>query len=281
MRRLLPALLLAACADPLPPVPDGGLFQQFCFIPADGGVFTTGLPATVPGCAQPGDAGVFDLHDLGWSIQGGVLVVPPSGPGTPLPVVFGFHGAYGTGDAAREYFAMEGPADGGAIFVYPNAVQGTWDIRANSADGRRVDTLLRLLSQSYCIDPERIYITGLSAGAVFTLFLGCNVPGPFRALASVAGTDHRFDNRCCTGSISGIFIHGTNDDAIPVVQGQFSRNDLLERDNCSGMSTPIGQYCLDYSCPASLDVNYCEWPGGHDIPPWAGQEIWRFFDSQR
>lgn len=278
MRHALLALLLAGCSSELGSVPDGGLGLATCFIPLDGGVFVKGLSAPVPGCGiAQGPTGELDLATLGWSGQGGVLVVPSSSPGTPLPAVFVFHGAGGTGAEARARFALEGPADGGAIFVYPNAIQGTWDIRANSLDGRRVDTLLRKLSESYCIDPGRIYIAGFSAGAVFTLYLGCNVPGPFRGMAVVAGTDQRFDRGCCTSSISAMFIHGTQDEAIPLAEGQGARNFTLGRDACGITPAPDDANCQRYSCPAPYAVDYCEWGGDHDVPPWAGAEISRFF----
>ena len=275
---LLALLLLAACSSGTTALPDGGLFAPACFVPRDGGVFLTGLPAPVPGCAAaPGATGVLDLATLGWAKQGGTLVVPLTTPGTPLPVVFGFHGAGGSGDEARTRLALEGPADGGAIFVYPNAIQGTWDVTPASQDGRRVDALLQLLSASYCIDPERIYIAGFSAGAVFTLYLGCNVPDTFRALASVAGTEARFDTRCCTAPISGVFVHGTQDEAIPLREGRAARSHTLERDGCSSSPEPDGPHCVGYACPAPYAVDYCEWSGDHDVPDWAGAEITRFF----
>jgi polyhydroxybutyrate depolymerase len=281
MRHVLLALiLLAACADPLPPVPDGGLFAPRCFRPPEGGVFTTGLSAPVPGCALPPDAGVFSIQSLGLT-QSGAIVVPPAAPGTPLPVVLVFHPAYSTGSAARETFGLEGPADGGAIFVYPQARQGTWDITQDSLDGSALDRLLRKLWENYCIDPNRIYIAGFSAGAVYTLWLGCNVPGTFRGMAAIAGTDDRFDRRCCTGTISGMFIHGTADEAIPYGTGVYSRNDLLSRDGCTGTATPMGPYCQKYGCPVPLAVEFCPWSGGHEAPVWAGGEIWRFFDALR
>jgi polyhydroxybutyrate depolymerase len=275
---LLPPLL--ACS-PLqsPREPDGGTSQVACFAPRDGGALLTGLTAPVAGCSRSGSpTGVIDLAAVGWSNAGGVLVVPPSAPGTPLPVVFAFHGAYSSGQTVRTQMGLEGPADGGAIFIYPNAVQGTWDIGPRSLDGRRTDVLLRLLSENYCIDPTRISIAGFSAGAVYTLFLGCNVGDAFHALAVVAGTDRRFDTRCCKATaLSALFIHGTLDDAIPLVEGEGAREDYRYRDGCSLGTTPVDSYCLGYSgCTAPLAVDYCWWPGSHEMPDWAGEEIWGF-----
>jgi len=283
MRRLLLALfVLTGCSDPLLPAADGGpVSSSQCFGPPDGGVFLSGLSAPVPGCALPApDSGVFKLSTLD-AIADGVLVIPPAADGTALPVVFAFHGAYETGAVAQEEFDLEGAADGGAIVVYPTASQGAWDIRPDSRDGLKLDRLLRSLSEAYCIDPRRIYIAGFSSGAVYTLWLGCNVPATFRALVAVAGTDTRFDLNCCKGSISGMSIHGTLDDSIPYSEGVEANNYVLVRDGCSTASTPDGAHCAAYTCPAPYAVDFCSWNGTHQVPDWAGAETWRFFDSQR
>ena len=213
--------------------------------------------------------------------MGGVLAIPPSTDGTALPVVFAFHGANGKGRDAQEEFNLEGAADGGAIVVYPNASSFGWDIGRDSRDALRLDRLLRSLSEAYCIDPRRIYIAGFSSGAVYTLWLGCNLPRTFRAMVAVAGTDTRFDLNCCKEPISGMSIHGTLDDSIPYSEGEEAKNDVLVRDGCSLASTPDGAYCQAYSCPAPYAVEFCPWTGGHQVPDWAGAETWRYFDAQR
>jgi polyhydroxybutyrate depolymerase len=207
------------------------------------------------------------------------MVVPAeAAAGSAVPVVFVFHGSGGTGPEARSMFNLEASADAGVIFVYPNAAaQLAWDIRPLSADGLNVDTLIRRLSQSYCIDPARIYMAGFSAGAVFTLYLGCNVPGTFRGLASVAGADDRFELGCCKSGISGIFIHGTQDDTILLSEGQRSLDTTLVRDKCDPNALAGDANCQGYSCPVPYAVDYCQWTGGHDVPPFAGAEIMRFF----
>lgn len=258
---------------------DGGQ-QAICYAPPDGGVLQRGLVGPVPGCsAPPGQTGLIDLADAGWSKQGGVMFVPPSAPGAALPVVVAFHGAFSSGEILRGRLGLEAATDGGAIVVYPNAVQGTWDLGPNSSDGRRLDTILGLLAQSYCIDPGRISIAGFSAGAVFTLYMGCNVPTPFHAMAVIAGTNDRFDTRCCTGTLSALHIHGTADEAIPLIQGENARDDSLARDGCQHTPAPVDAHCVGYSCPAPLAVNYCEWSGDHDVPDFAASEIWRFVSA--
>ena len=281
MRHVLLALplLVAACSSAPEKVIDGGSGLAGCFVPSDGGVFLSGLPAPVPGCvADAGPTGVLDLAALGWLHEGGVLVVPPEATGgMAVPLVFAFHGAQRSGEEIRGRLDLESSADAGVIFVYPNAAQGTWDIRPLSVDGRRVDVLIQKLSQTYCIDPAGIYIAGFSAGAVFTLYMGCNVPDTFRGMAVVAGADDRFSTGCCHSGISGIFIHGTQDEAFSLAEGDRARGLTLVRDQCDSSAPADGGTCLRYSCLAPYAVDYCQWDGDHDVPPFAGAEIMRFF----
>ena len=274
---LVPLLLVLGCStptevpvsDPLPAVCPGAL---------DGGVFVTGVDTPSPGCsAPPAPTGVIDLRDAGWG-RGGLLSVPPSAGGTPLPVVFVFHGAGGSGAEIRENLTIEPAADGGAIFVYPNAAAGTWDLRQFSPDYRMVQSVLRRLSNEYCIDGQKIFIAGFSAGAVFTLYVGCNAASVFRALGSVAGTNDRFDLRCCTGPISAVLVHGDTDSAIPIYKGRSTRNYLLGKDGCGPSPVPDSPECVTYpGCAAGRAVDWCEHPGEHFVPDWAGAELWRFF----
>ena len=277
----LALLLLAGCISSISPVTDAGSdgpHASACFAP-DGGVLAVHLATPVPGCALgTRDGGLMELGSLGLALQGGLLSIPEAPEGVALPVVFVFHGAGSTGAAARTY-GLEAATDGGAIFVYPDAVQGTWDVGGHSADARRVELALRRLSETRCIDPDRVFITGFSAGAVFTLFLGCNVPTAFRAMGVIAGSDRRFDTSCCHGAISALFIHGTADDTIPILDGELARNRTLGRDGCSIPPQPGGASCETHDCPAPRAVEFCTWPGGHAVPDWAGPELWRFFGS--
>jgi poly(3-hydroxybutyrate) depolymerase len=275
---LVPLLLALGCSASTPvelPEP----LPMSCPAPVDGGVFVTGVGTPSPGCnATPAPTGLIDLAQSGWLRAGGLLSVPPSSGSSPLPVVFVFHGAGGTGDEIRDDLAIEDAADGGAIFVYPNAPLGTWDIRAQSGDYRNVQKVLGLLADEYCIDGQRVFAAGYSAGAVFTVFLGCNAAPVFRAVGSIAGTDERFDRRCCSGALSGIFVHGDADDTIPVDQGRTTRDDFLTRDGCSQSSVRDSPYCVSYSgCAPARAVDWCEHQAGHWVPPWAGSELWRFF----
>jgi polyhydroxybutyrate depolymerase len=276
-RTALPLLLLAACASPIPP--DGGFVPGAgCWEPDPDSVFVQGLPTPTAGCGLAGQpTGVIDLHAAGLLSSGGLLVVPPGDGANARALVLAFHGAGGTGEDIRAELQLEEPADGGAIFVYPNAPAGTWNVTAKNPDAARVGKLIQQVSALYCVDPQRIYAAGFSAGAVFTLFLGCNVPGSFRAIGTVAGADNRFDVSCCKPGLSAILIHGTGDDAIPFPSGLASAQGIAARDRCSPGAQPDGAHCSAYACPSTAAVDFCQWPGMHEVPFWAGEEMWRFF----
>jgi polyhydroxybutyrate depolymerase len=275
--RAVPLLLVLGCSTPTE-VPLSPPLQAICPGSPDGGVFVTGVETPSPGCsAPPAPTGVIDLPS-GRNRPGGLFVVPPPAGGSPLPVVFVFHGAGGSGAEIREELTVEPAADGGAIFVYPNAAAGTWDIRSTSPDYRMVNNVLGRLSNEYCIDGQKVFLAGFSAGAVFALYVGCNAAPVFRAVGSVAGTVFRFDRRCCTGPISAVLVHGDADSAIPLDQGRSTRNYLLAEDGCGTSPVPDSPECVTYpGCAAGLAVDWCEHPGEHFVPPWAGAELWRFF----
>ncbi len=103
-------------------------------------------------------------------------------PGPPLPVVFAFHGAYGSGQAVRARLGTRGGGGWRRHLRLPQRRPGDLGhrTRARSMVGgstcfsgscRRTTASIR----------TRISITGFSAGAVFTLYLGCNVPHTFHA----------------------------------------------------------------------------------------------------
>ena len=266
--------LAASCSSDLAP---GGPIDLFgpprCANLADP---TITDPAAGCGAGQP--TGVLDLAPFGGASTSGILVVPPDAGTTPLPLIWVFHGAYGTAAGIRDALQLEPVVDGGAIIAYLQARLGTWDIGATSTDHRDVLTISQQLGQQYCIDRNRIFAIGLSAGAVFTLDLDCQNPSTFRAITSIAGTEDRFDTRCCLGKQSALLIHGDADQTIDIGGSISAAQRIGGADGCSRTSVPLDQYCVEYpGCSAGYALGFCEHPGGHIVPPWAAQEAWTFF----
>ena len=83
------------------------------------------------------------------------------------PVIFGLHGDEGDPANSVNYFWRDVP-DGRFIFVAPKApnASGSWyEVQADNEAW--MDRLLATISGTYNVDLDRVYIWGLSGGAVF------------------------------------------------------------------------------------------------------------------
>ena len=267
---------LAACRSELPPGGPPRIDVDFC--PADAGAPPAHQSGPSPGCALSGQpTGVLILNVVSNGVAGILTVPPPAAAGSPLPLVLVFHGAGEDAAAIRSMYGLEDAADGGAVFAYLDSAASTWAL-GQTVDLRHVDALVQEVSSAYCVDQDRIFAAGFSAGGVFTHWVGCVRSETFRAVAVTAGTDVRFDTSCCSGTLSAILIHGTADTSITYAQGQSARNRLLTTDGCSSTPVAVDGNCDNYpGCHAGLAVEWCGHPGGHEIPPWAAGEVWSFF----
>jgi polyhydroxybutyrate depolymerase len=78
-----------------------------------------------------------------------------------------------------------------------------------------VKAMLDTAERSLCIDPGRVYATGISNGAMFATLLACRLPGRLAAIAPVAGVNA---TRVCprgTPRVSVLAFHGTADPIVP------------------------------------------------------------------
>ena len=138
--------------------------------------------------------------------------VVPVGEG-PWPVVVDLHG-YSEGADIHAIFSALGPygAEHGFVTLTP---QGTgdpvrWDIALDSPDVRFIEDLLEETARSVCIDPARVYVTGLSNGAMMASSIACALADRVAAVAPVAGIQ---DPDGCDPSrpVPVLAIHGTDD----------------------------------------------------------------------
>jgi polyhydroxybutyrate depolymerase len=160
-----------------------------------------------------------------FSFDGGVraylLALPDDYDGTTAhPLVFSFHGFSSNKEGQNAYAALadQGTARG-YVVVTPDALGDPrdWNYFGNPAradDFGFVDALVADLSDRLCIDADRIYAAGHSAGSAFTGFLQCRPPYRFAAVAMVAAfipTTCRVDQ--ATPSV--VAFHGTADPDVP------------------------------------------------------------------
>jgi polyhydroxybutyrate depolymerase len=257
------------------------------------------------GCGLSGAAtGVQNLQiTVGGQTRTYVLSVPTNySSSTALPLVFGFHGLGGSGTMARQYFRVEQAAASAAIFVYPDGLandagSATWSFTTTSADMAFFDALLADLETKYCINTNRIFVTGHSMGGVATNALGCYRGDIIRAIAPVAGMPPRAYGSGtvnCAGNVGAFIVHGENDTTVDFTQGGIATRDFwIARNACSTTTvqdptTPSA--CVDYQgCQPDLPVIWCVHTLGHNWPSTtscdggvcfnAGPAIWGFFVS--
>ena len=150
------------------------------------------------------------------------LSVPSSEAGTKLPIVIAFHG----GGGSEEDFQQQNEFDQLGeeekfIMAYAiaesdrTASEGEWHLNtaATSKDDNHFsEAIVDELSNSYCIDEERLYAIGYSLGSMFNYEIVCQLNHRFAAVASFAGTMPVNPETCdLTGSIAVMHIHGKLD----------------------------------------------------------------------
>jgi len=76
--------------------------------------------------------------------------------------------------------------------------------------------------------------------------------------------------------------HGTDDTTINISNGRAARDEFAKRNGCSTDDPqPIGNDgCVAYQgCDEGYPVNWCEFEGIHEPPPFSGPEIWGFLSQ--
>ncbi len=243
-----------------------------------------------------------------------------------VPLVIMLHGGFGSAKQAEDSYGWDTMSDQGRFAVaYPDGIGRSWNAGTccGSAAARGVDdvafirAMITDIRRQMPVDPQRIYATGMSNGAMMALRLACETT-LFAAVAPVAGTQ-----LVACGSphpTSVLAIHGTADTRVPYdggpgetysIRGSArvdgpsipSVNQLWRRiDDCRTPTTSTGGAVTTSSADCAegrkvvlisvRDAGH-QWPGsarhpvlerllGTDPPSTAlnaTQTIWRFFAS--
>ena len=119
------------------------------------------------------------------------LHVPPAHDGeTPVPVVVDYHG-YSEGGPIHAAHTMLGPYgdEQGFVTVTPDSGYEVprWSIDPASEDVAMFGDLLDQVEADLCVDTNRVFLTGLSNGAMMTSSLACAYSDRIAAASPVAG----------------------------------------------------------------------------------------------
>jgi polyhydroxybutyrate depolymerase len=277
------------------------------------------------GSVIPGDCSTLTIGpgNYDWTVtHGGTsrqfhVHVPASYQTTaPTPVVLTFHGLSSSAAEIETQSVMTPVSDEkGFIVAYPQGTGNSWNAGkcCNPAATSTVDdvgfvrAMLDQLAQKLCVDPKRVYATGLSNGAYMSHRLGCELSDRIAAIAPVAGMN--VTNNCAPSRpVPVMHFHGTSDYVVPwagnLLYGFQSVPDSIKQwrtiDECTAASTQTFQNgdstCDTYAqcTAANVEVTLCTidggghtWPGGKvtsvlgktttDLD--ASRHMWQFFAS--
>jgi polyhydroxybutyrate depolymerase len=149
---------------------------------------------------------------------------------TPTPLLIALHGGKGSGEL-MEKLTLRGFNDlsdtENFIVVYPDGVEGYWNdgrdlksyrpIIENVDDVGFISALMDHLSIELNIDKNRIYVTGISNGALMSYRLACELSEKIAAIAPVAAPMSEFLYLNCspTRQMPLLIIMGTFDPLVP------------------------------------------------------------------
>jgi polyhydroxybutyrate depolymerase len=271
----------------------------------------------------PGD---YRFSFVSGGLQREYLVhVPRSYRGAPTPVLIALHGGGGDADFQADdakYGLITKSEQAGFIAVFPNGysrfpsgILATWN--AGTCCGKAVDNkvddvafireIIARMKRQANVDPNRIFATGMSNGAMMSWRLACEAP-EVRAIAPVAGTDN---TPACKPPrpVPVIEFHAADDDHVPFKGGVGvgpSRVDFVSvpatqakwvqidgaQSQPRRVLTVTGAHCDLHSGPAPVELCVTD-SGGHSWPGGGTQQgrkqpsmaisandlMWSFFSS--
>jgi len=242
--------------------------------------------------------------------------VPPAHDGTtPVPVVVDLHG-YSEGAEAHTLVSGLGPYGDqqGFVTITPHGSGlgpvPLWDPTPGGPDQVFLERVLDDVEATLCVDTARMFVTGLSNGAMMTSTLACELSDRFAAAAPVAGVTEVED---CDADrpVPVVAFHGTDDGflsydggfgpqaaGLPSPDGRDTLGDMADlpgdpvdpngppvpevmaewadRNGCAD-TAPEDQAVADdvtvlsFDCPAGADAElYRVEGGGHS---WPGSEV--------
>jgi polyhydroxybutyrate depolymerase len=284
-----PAPPIAAAAGPAPqPSPDGA-------------------PSPAPGVQCSGKTGAAGDRTLsltsGGSSRTSLLHVPASvDPTKGAMLVVNYHGFMSDAVQQVALTRMNAVADAkGFIVAFPYGLGQGWNAGdccvelqpPNVDDVQFTKDLLALVEGQYCIDPRRVYATGMSNGGFLSHRLACAMADTFAAVAPVSGV-LGIPPETCTPSrpVPILHFHGTADNVVPYDGGPAAKllppiqfrsvaatlNFWRTTDACLGPGTVVyaqgDATCVDYTdCAGGAEVQLCTidggghtWPGGLAVP---------------
>lgn len=210
------------------------------------------------------------------------LHVSPSSE-TSAPLVVNMHGFLSNPTMQSDWSLLNGAAEQrGIITAHPEGLANSWNAGSccGSSSGSGVDdvgfirAVVADIESAACVDPQRIYATGLSNGGFMSNRLGCEASDLFAAIAPVVGALRIPLEDCNPERPMPVFaFNGVQDGLVPYVDGVATIDRWVEVDGCDpepAQEDFEGGNCRTWSgCEGDAEVRFCTldpmghcWPGG-------------------
>jgi polyhydroxybutyrate depolymerase len=274
----------------------------------------------------PGDYRFSLVHD--GMTREYLVHVPRSYHGAPAPMLIALHGGGGDADFQADdskYRLISKSEQAGFVAVFPNGYSrfpsgmlATWNAGSccGAAERNNVDDIgfirevIHRVERQANIDPQRVFATGMSNGAMMTWRLACEAP-EVRAIAPVEGTDNTAACKLAH-PVPVIEFHAADDPnvpfaggvgvgpshtafaSVPATQAKWVQLDHADS-NARRVLTVAGAHCdLHAAKPGGAAVELCvtdtgghSWPGGGtqqgrkqpSMAISANDLMWNFFSS--
>ncbi len=179
-------------------------------------------------------------------------------PNKTYPIVMTFHGWYADGAAFESWFKMEDYTENEAFVVYPDAINGLWDLNGTT-DLVFFDEMVKQLGETYCINPSRILAFGFSYGGRFMSQLGCKRAGYAKAIA-IGDAGGGNDGFQC-GRLP-VLVTGRTADTDELVSWAKATSETwssLNKCAVAAVSSNAEMNCISHTgCKLPGDVTFCE-----------------------
>jgi polyhydroxybutyrate depolymerase len=229
-------------------------------VPGEAETGTAAPPAASAACGASGQPESFiETLDAGGVQRSYRLYIPASyDASTAAPLVLNFHGFASNALEQERYSGFPSLADReGFILATPEGTNDPqrWYIYGQLEAGyvddfAFVDQLIDTISASYCIDPARVFATGISNGGGMSSLLGCKLNDRIAAIAPVAGSPYSELSCRGAGPMPVVAFHGTDDELVPFEGGPGGRLGLP----VTGVRENMRQWAEHNGCNLTLQT---------------------------
>lgn len=165
-----------------------------------------------------------------------VRVFVPTKVASPTPLLVMLHGCTQTADAFADATQMDAIAEKeGFVVAYPEQSADIISTRCfrwydpahqarDAGEPKDLADTADAIAKGHGVDPQRIYVAGLSAGAAMSVILGATYPDRFVAIGVVAGVEYKGAT-----SISEGFSTASNGGPDPDKQGDLAHTAMGPR----------------------------------------------------